>query len=186
VGEITALLAAARGGRSDALDRLLDSIYPAFRLLAANLLSGEREGHTMQSGDLAHEAMIRLFLQLDVHVNDRTHLMALAGRQMRRILVEQARAKMAQRRGGGAVRVELPDSLDDTPRELESLLILDDLLAQLKEFDPRAAEVVELRFFAGLSKEAIAGQLKVNPRTVQRDWDAARAWLLVALHSDGA
>jgi RNA polymerase sigma factor (TIGR02999 family) len=112
--------------------------------------------------------------------------MALAGRQMRHILVEHARAKLAQCRGSGAVRVELSDSLEDTPREFESLLILDDLLEQFKAFDPRTAAVVELRFFAGLSKEAIAAQLRVNPRTVQRDWDAARAWLLVALNSDGA
>lgn len=175
------MLAAARAGRRDALDQLLDAVYPAFRTLASNLLQGERDGHTLQTADLVHETVIRLFLQHDVQMNDRMHLMALAGRKMRHILVERARARMAQCRGGGARHERLPLHLDGEASEFESLLILDDLLSDLRELDPRAAEVVELKFFAGLTREEIGAQLGVTARTVQRDWDAARAWLLDAL-----
>ncbi len=140
----------------------------------------------MQSTDLVHEAVIRLFLQSDVEMKNRLHLMALAGRQMRRILIEHARARLAQRRGGGAHVDQLAENQDVSARELESLLVLDDLLAQLRLMDARAAEVVELRFFSGLSREEIAEKLGVTVRTVQRDWDAARAWLLDAVSSRAA
>lgn len=175
------MLAAARAGRRDALDQLLDAVYPAFRMLASNLLQGERDGHTMQTSDLVHETVIRLFLQQDVQMHDRMHLMALAGRKMRHILVEHARAKLAQCRGGGAFHQPIPRELEGETKEFEALLILDDLLAQLRTLDPRAAEVVELKFFAGFSRDEIAARLGVNARTVQRDWEAARAWLLDAL-----
>ncbi|MBI4891165.1 MAG: sigma-70 family RNA polymerase sigma factor [Acidobacteria bacterium] len=182
-GEITVLIEAARAGRKDALDRLLDAVYPSFRTLASHLLRNERDDHTMQSTDLVHEAVIRLFLQSEVEMKNRLHMMALAGRQMRRILVEHARARLAQRRGGGVPTDQLVENQDVSAQELESLLVLDDLLAQLRQMDARAAEVVELRFFSGLSREEISDKLGVTVRTVQRDWDAARAWLLDALDS---
>lgn len=184
-GEITALLSDVRKGRRDALDRLLDAVYPAIRTIATHLLRFEPQDITLQSTDLAHEALLRLFLEQDVEMRDRSHLIALAGRQMRRILVEQARARLAQRRGAGAPHAELPAEIDDPGQDMTSLVELDDLLEQLAGADARAAEVVELRFFAGLSREEVAARLGVTVRTVQRDWEFARAWLLGELSRGG-
>jgi len=108
-------------------------------------------------------------------------MMILAGRQMRRVLVEHARTRLAARRGGGADSVELSDGMGPQHLDVEALLILDDLLEHLKQSDPRAYDIVELRFFAGLTREEVAAQLGINVRTVQRDWEAARAWLIAAL-----
>lgn len=184
-GEITALLGDVRAGKRDALDRLLDAVYPAIRTIAAHLLRSEPQDITLQSTDLAHEALLRLFLEQDVEMKDRSHLIALAGRQMRRILIEQARARLAQRRGAGAPHGELPVEIDDPGQDMTSLVELDDLLEQLAAADARAAEVVELRFFAGLSREEVAARLGVTVRTVQRDWEFARAWLLGELRRGG-
>lgn len=180
-GEITLLLNAARAGEADALDRLLELVYPALRGMAAHLLHAERQGHTLQPTALVHEAVIRIFLQQDVPLHDSSHMMIVAGRQMRRILVDHARTRAAARRGGGVAAVELADQTEIPALDLESLLILDELLDNLKEADPRACEVVELRFFAGMSREAIAAHLGLSVRTVQRDWEAARAWMSAAL-----
>ena len=108
-------------------------------------------------------------------------MMIMAGRQMRRVLVDHARTRLAARRGGGVEQVELSDDLGVPALDLESLIILDDLLVQLKNHDPRAYEIVELRFFAGLTREEVAQRLGINVRTVQRDWEAARAWFIDAL-----
>ena len=180
-GEITQLLDAARIGQADALDRLLALVYPSLRGMAAHLLQGERQGHTLQPTALVHEALIRIFLQQEVHVQDRAHMMILAGRQMRRVLVDHARARLAARRGNGAGSVELSDEADVASLDFEGLLILDDLLNHLKEADPRAFQIVELRFFSGMTREEVADRLGITVRTVQRDWEAARAWLIAAL-----
>lgn len=178
VGEITSLLMATRSGRPDALDRLLTLLYPTFRAIAGNMLQAERRNHTLQPTALVNEALAKLFLQDEsAEIENRAHLMALAARQMRRVLIDYARTRTRQRRGGGIAMVgeenlELPSPLD-----LESLVLLDDLLNELSEVDERAAQVFELRYFAGLSREEIASRLTINVRTVQRDWDFARAWL---------
>lgn len=181
-GEITQLLNAARVGRADALDQLLVLIYPALRGMAAHLLRAERSGHTLQPTALVHEALIRIFLQQDVQIQDRAHMMILAGRQMRRVLVDHARTRLAARHGGGADQVEFHDEIGVHSPDLEALIVLDDLLNHLKEADPRASEIVELRFFSGMTREEVAQSLGVSVRTVQRDWEAARAWLIAALN----
>lgn len=180
-GEITRLLDSARGGEPDALDRLLEAVYPALRAIAGNLLRGERSAQTLSATALAHEAIIRLFLHGGASVSDRNELTAAAGRQMRRLLIDHARRRLALRRGCGAELVQLSGQERAEEVDLETWLLLDRMLDQLRSVDPRAAEVVELRFFAGLSREEIAARLKINVRTVQRDWESARAWLLAGL-----
>ncbi len=180
-GEITRLLDSARGGEADALDRLLEAVYPMLRAIAGNLMREERSGHTLGATALAHEAIIRLFLHGSADVHDRHELAAAAGRQMRRLLIDHARRRLALRRGGGAGLIELSGQERAAEVDLETWLLLDRLLGQLRTIDPRAAEIVELRFFAGLSREEIAERLKINVRTVQRDWESARAWLLAGL-----
>jgi RNA polymerase sigma factor (TIGR02999 family) len=180
-GEITQLLNAARTGQTDALDRLLALVYPSLRGMAAHLLHAERQGHTLQPTALVHEALIRIFLKQDVQIQDRAHMMILAGRQMRRVLVTHARSRLAARRGGGAVPVELSEETGLHTPGLETLIVLDDLLNHLRQADPRAFQIVELRFFAGLTREEVAQCLNISVRTVQRDWEAARAWMVSAL-----
>ncbi len=183
-GEVTSLLRASREGHLDALDRLLTLLYPNLRHMAAGLLDRESHAFTLQPTSLLHEALLRLFFQgRPPEAKDRAHLMAIAGRQMRCVLIDHARARLRQCRGSGAQAVAedgagttLPD-----PRDLEALLMLEDLLEELAQADPRAAEVFELSFFAGLQREEVAQRLGVHVRTVQRDWDFARAWLQEAL-----
>jgi RNA polymerase sigma factor (TIGR02999 family) len=163
------------------LDRLLEAVYPAIRAIAGNLLRNERSGHTLGATALAHEAIIRLFLHGSASVHDRHELTAAAGRQMRRLLIDHARRRLALRRGSGAELMELSGREPAAEVDLETWLLLDKLLDQLRTIDPRAAEIVELRFFAGLSREEIGQRLKINVRTVQRDWESARAWLLAGL-----
>lgn len=180
-GEITVLLHATRQGSAGALDRLLALVYPQLRLLAGHLLRTERSNHTLQPTALVHEAVVKLFLRDSPDMRDRTHLMALAGRQMRRILIDHARARLSARRGAGEDLVPLSDSSQTVPVDLDLILTLDDMLEQLRQEDQRAAQIVELRFFAGFSMEEIAAELGVTARTVQRDWEFARAWLYSAL-----
>jgi RNA polymerase sigma factor (TIGR02999 family) len=179
-GEITLLLASARRGEADALDRLLEAVYPALRAIAGNLMRGEREGHTLEPTALVHEAVIRLFLKQGSAFQDRTDLAAAAGRQMRHLLIDHARSRLSKRRGEGAEAYEYSGFEAGPKEDLENWLLLDDLLEQLRSFDPRAAEIVELRFFAGFTREEVARRLNINVRTVQRDWETARAWLLSA------
>lgn len=180
-GEITRLLESTRRGEPDSLDRLLEAVYPWLRSIAGNLMRGERQGHTLEPTALVHEAIIRMFLRQEAQYRDRSDLAAAAGRQMRRLLIDHARRRLAERRGGGAGTAEYTGFEKASSADLETWLLLDSLLDQLKSFDPRAAEIVELRFFCGLSREEIAGRLNINVRTVQRDWEAARAWLLSAV-----
>lgn len=180
-GEITRLLDSARRGEADALDRLLETVYPSLRAIAGHLMRGEREGHTLEPTALAHEAIIRLFLKQGASFQDRADLAAAAGRQMRHLLVDHARRRLAKRRGQGVEACEISGSEEGARADLETWLLLDDLLEQLRSFDPRAAEIVELRFYAGFSREEIAARYRINVRTVQRDWETARAWLLAAL-----
>lgn len=182
-GEITRLLDSARCGQPDALDRLIEAIYPALRSIAGNLMRDERNNHTLGATALAHEAIIRLFLNREAGFHDRHELTAAAGRQMRRLLIDHARRRLARRRGNGFEPVELSGAERAADEDLETWLLLEGLLDQLRSIDPRAAEIVELRFFGGLSREEIAERMKINVRTVQRDWDTARAWLLASMRS---
>ena len=175
---ITRLLLEWRGGSERALDQLVPLVYDELRRLAARRMRGERADHTWSATDLVHEAYARL-VDADIQWQDRVHFFAVASRLMRRILVDHARASARQKRGGGALRVTLDDSLQAAAGsgDSEALLALDAALERLAEFDRRKAEAVELHYFGGLSYEETAEALGVSPATVDRELRMAKAWL---------
>jgi RNA polymerase sigma factor (TIGR02999 family) len=162
------------------LEALLAEAYPDLRRIASAALRRERPGHTLQATALVHEAYLRLAGQR-VEVQGRGHLLALAARFMRRVLVDHARAKAAARRGGGTVRVTLAEEVAARGPEVD-LLALEEALERLAAQDPRLAEVVELRCFAGLSVADTAAALSISEATVKRDWALARAFVERELH----
>jgi RNA polymerase sigma factor (TIGR02999 family) len=180
--DITGLLKAWRTGDRSALDELTTLVYERLRNLAAFYLKKEQAAHSLGPTALVHEAWVRLVRAGEVDWQDRAHFFALAGRLMRRILVESARARASSKRGGG-LRDHRPTlmNLDDLAApdavRAEELCRLDEALTALSEIDPRRAQVIELRFFAGFSVEETAEVLRVSPQTVMRDWKLARAWL---------
>jgi RNA polymerase sigma-70 factor, ECF subfamily len=174
--EVTQLLIALREGEREAVDRLVPLVYAELRRLAAFYLKSERAGHTLQPTALVHEAFLRL-VDADVQWQNRGHFFALAANLMRRILVDYARKYQAEKRGGGEAKVSLEEAFvfaQERPREM---IALDEALQRLAEIDPRRSQVVELKFFGGLSHEEIAEVLGVHKNTVLRDWNLARAWL---------
>ena len=181
--DITRLLKAWGRGDQEALDQLMPLVYAQLRAQARRYIRRERSGLTMQTTALDHEAYLRLTRAEDVDWHDRMHFFALSAQIMRRILVDAARARAAEKRGGGVQRVEHSSSvdLDELPmtdsEAASSLCALDDALESLSQLDPRRAKVIELRFFGGLSVEETAEVLEVSPQTVMRDWRLARAWL---------
>lgn len=180
-GEVTQLLASLRRGgadRDDALDRLFPLVYAELRRAADHLLQRERDGHTLQATALVHEAFLKLSAGASVAANDRAHFVGIAARAMRQILVDHARRRHAEKRGGGQF-VTLGDDAasSDTGTDAETLLAVHDALDALAALDPRLAQVVEMRYFGGLGESEIAVALAVTTRTVQRDWAKARAWL---------
>jgi RNA polymerase sigma factor (TIGR02999 family) len=178
---ITTLLEEWRAGNADARDRLIERVYDQLRRIATPLMRRERSDHMLQTTALVHEAYIRLSGQGALEIRDRSHLFALLARQMRRILVDWARAEKADKRWGRQNRVAINDVPMAQAWRGEDLLALDEALACLETLDPRAAEVVELRYFAGLSEADTAHTLNVSVSTVKRDWDFARAWLATQL-----
>lgn len=175
---ITSALALLRGGDASALDRLFPLIYDELRRLARQRLRGERTGHTLDTTALVHEAYLRLSGQPYVAATTRADFFAIASNTMRRILVDYARARKRQKRGGGAATTSLEDVepfLSD--RAAEETLAIDEALDRLEAAEPRAARVFEQRLFGGMSLAEIALALGVSTKTVQRDWTAARAWL---------
>lgn len=175
--DVTVLLRAWADGDSAALERLIPLVYGNLRRLAGRQMRQEATGHTLQPTALVNEAYLRL-MGTDVSWQDRAHFFAVASRAMRRILVDAARARTADKRGGGNVKVELNPSLDGLPERGPELIALDDALDALAAFDERKARVVELKFFGGLSVDETADVLKISPRSVMRDWQFARAWLI--------
>lgn len=164
----------------EGLDELLPALYNELRRLAARSLRAERAGHTLEPTALVNEAYLRLSTQSRVHWRDRAHILGAAATAMRRILVDHARARDAEKRGAGAERVELEEGLTGASLEAPQsadLLALDAALEQLAEVDPRMVRVVELRYFAGLSIEETADALGISIATVKREWTMARAWL---------
>jgi len=149
-------------------------------------MAGERGGHSLQATALVNEAYLRLIDAQHVDWENRTHFLAIAARLMRRILVDVARSKGSQKRGGGAVRVTFDDALVVTDQPGQDLVALDDALETLTAVDERKARVIELRFFGGLSVEETAAVLKVSVDTVMRDWKLAKAWLLRELRDQTA
>lgn len=176
--EVTKLLLAWSAGDRTALDRLAPLVYDELRRLARGYMRRERDGHTLQTTGLINEAYLRLVDAGQVRLENRTHFFAVAARLMRQILVDFARSRGYQKRGGGALQVSLDDAmLIGQPRD-EDLIALDEALAALAEVDERKASVVELRFFGGLTEGETAAALNVSPETVRRDWRLAKSWLL--------
>lgn len=162
------------------LDEILPALYAELRRLAARSLRSERSSHTLEPTALVNEAYLRLSTQSQVHWRDRAHILGAAATAMRRILVDHARARDAEKRGSGAEKVELDEGLVGLSIEASKsaeLLALDRALEQLEALDPRMVQVVELRHFAGLSIEETADALGISPATVKREWTLARAWL---------
>lgn len=175
---VTALLSKLDAGDVEALNRLVPLVYDELRRIAHAQLRRERADHTLNTTALVHEAYLRLVDQTRIRWRDRAHFFGVAALAMRRILVNYAEARRAAKRGGGAVPVPLEEAtlvLDD--HQVDELLALDQALVRLKEFNPRGAQVVEYRFFAGLGYDEIAALMELSPITVRRAWDAARAWL---------
>jgi RNA polymerase sigma factor (TIGR02999 family) len=183
-GEVTALLRRWQTGQHDALDDLLSLVYRELKALARTQLKRERSGHTLQPTALVHEAFLRLVDQRRVDWRDRGHFYAIAAQAMRRVLVDHARRRLAQKRGAGPDLVALGPGLDVSVPEPVRLLALDDALCALAALDPRQAGIVELRYFGGLSVEDIASALGVSAATVKREWASARLWLQRELRRD--
>jgi RNA polymerase sigma factor (TIGR02999 family) len=176
-GDVTRLLSDWSNGDRHALDELLPLVYDELRHLANAYLKRERDGHTLQSTALVHEAFLRLVNQHDVQWQGRAHFFGIAAQMIRRILVDHARAQRAAKRGAGAVRIELGEELAVAQQRDLDLIALDDALERLATMDGRQSRIVELRFFAGLSVEDTADVMGISTATVKREWSSARAWL---------
>jgi RNA polymerase sigma factor (TIGR02999 family) len=175
--EVTQLLAAVSEGDSRASAKLLPLVYDELRKLAKARMAHEPTGQTLQPTALVHEAYLRLVGDTNVTWDNRGHFFAAAALAMRRILVERARSRNRIKRGGGRARVELTDGALVSEPPDDDLLILDEALERLEKYDKRKADVVMLRYFAGLSIEETAAALGVSPATVKNEWTFARAWL---------
>ena len=175
--DVTRLLSDWSNGDRRALDELLPLVYEELRHLANAYLRRERDGHTLQSTALVHEAFLRLVNQHDVQWQGRAHFFGIAAQMIRRILVDHARAQRAAKRGAGAVRIELGEELAVAQQRDLDLIALDDALERLATMDGRQSRIVELRFFAGLSVEDTADVMGISTATVKREWSSARAWL---------
>jgi len=185
----TALLLAWNRGEPDALDALLPLVYEELRRLAARYMRHEREGHTLQATALVNEAYLRLIEVKQVQWQNRAHFFAMAARLMRRILVDAARASGSQKRGGGSPMLSFDDALVISTGPAgpgSDLVALDDALTALATIDPRKSQVVELRFFGGLSIDETAEALQISRDTVKRDWKIAKLWLLRELRGSSA
>lgn len=183
---MTGLLLAWGTGDEAALDRLVPIVHGELRRIARRCMAGERKGHSLQATALVNEAYLRLVDVQHVNWQNRAHFLAMSARLMRRILVDYARAKGYQKRGGGAVKVTFDEGLPVVGGRDQDLVAVDDALEALARIDERKGRVVELRFFGGLSVEETATVLKVSPETVMRDWKLAKAWLLRELRGGSA
>jgi RNA polymerase sigma factor (TIGR02999 family) len=179
--QVTELLLAWRHGEESALEKLTPVVYDELRRLAHRYLCGERAAHTLQTTALVNEAYLRLINGKQVNWQDRVHFFAVSARLMRRILVDWARARQSQKRGDQPQRVTLDEALLVARERNEDLVALDEALKTLAEVDARKSQVVEMRFFGGLSVDETAEALNVSADTVLRDWRLAKLWLLQEL-----
>jgi len=187
-GDITrALTGAADLTREEALERLVPLVYDELRVIARSRLRGERTGHTLQTTDLVHEAWVKMAGDRNPPWNDRGHFFRAAAEAMRRILIDHARTRTRAKRGGPAIRMEVRETDRVTPEDPDpdTLLALDEAICRLAERAPRTADVVKLRYFAGLGIDETAAALGLSERTVKREWTFARAWLLSELGGTG-
>ena len=181
---ITELLRAWSAGDSSAADELMPLVERELHQLAARHMRGERGNHTLQTTALVNEAYLRLANQTETQWQNKAHFLAIASRIMRRVLLDYARSRHTQKREGFVV--ELSNAFDRATStvDMETIIMLDDALNRLEEFDPRSARIVEMRHFAGLSVEETAEVLDVAPVTIMRDWRMAKAWLQVQLYPE--
>jgi RNA polymerase sigma factor (TIGR02999 family) len=179
--EVTRLLGDWSGGDEGALENLFPLVQPELHRLAHHYMSRERAGHTLQTTAILNEAYLRLVETTQPPWRNRTHFIAAAAQLMRRIMVDHARERHSLKRGGGALRVTLDEAAWVTETRSEELLALDEALEKLAAQDSRKSQIVELRYFGGLTVEETAEFLKLSPRTVEREWTMARAWLYRAL-----
>jgi len=180
---VTQLLAEWSNGDSAALAELTPLIYEELQRLAHHFMEGQRPNHTLQTTALVNEAYLRLADQTNPNWQSRAHFFAVAARAMRQILVSYARSNQAQKRGGGALKIELDESAILSPEQSKEIVDLHEALERLGTLDARKAQVVELKFFGGLNYDEIAEVLKIARMTVRRDWEFARLWLYTELHS---
>ena len=176
--EVTGLLRAWSSGDNGALARIVELVYPELHDIARRCLSRERPNHTMEATALVHEAYLRLVDARQIQWQDRAHFFAVGARVMRRVLVDYARARDSAKREGRYQRAEFDQALLRSARPDPILIRLDEALQQLAEFDSRKAQVVEMRYFGGLTAEEIAAVLDISPQRVQRDWRLAKSWLV--------
>jgi RNA polymerase sigma factor (TIGR02999 family) len=182
--EVTLLLGEWSGGDQDALEKLIPLIQPELHRLAHHYMSRERPGQTLQTTALLNEAYLRLVDNPRRDWQNRTHFVAAASQLMRRIMVDRARERRALKRGGDAMKVSLDEAVIVSEERAEELLALDEALEKLAAQDPRQGQIVELRYFGGLTTEETADFLKISHRTVRREWRMAKVWLYCALSGE--
>jgi len=186
-GNVTQLLMEWRNGDRQALDALIPIVYDELRAIARRYMNRERSGHTLQTAALINEAYLRLVDKQDIAWQNRTHFFAISARIMRNLLVDHARARQVEKRGGGAVQVSLNEAIAGSEPEMTvDMLALDEALTRLAEFDERKARIVELRFFGGLSADETAEALDLSEITIKREWLKAKAWLFRELGGDNS
>jgi len=176
-GDITQLLSQMADGDEQATNALLPLVYDELKRRAMSLMARESSGHTLQPTALVHDAFLVLTNQRAVDWKNRTHFFALASKQMRRILVDHARGRLRQKRGGGATKVQLDENLGLSISRDADVVALDDALKRLEELDERQAAIVTLRFFGGLTVDEVAMVMDLKKRTVEAEWTATKAWL---------
>jgi RNA polymerase sigma factor (TIGR02999 family) len=176
--EITRLLDRVRAGDRQAEAQLMEAVYPDLKRCAARLLRAERPGHTLQATALVNEAYLQLFGRTNADWKNRVHFLAAAAQSMRRILVDYAKRRKAAKRGGVRHQVELTEGLVISDDRVEEIIAIDELLTQLAKWDARQCRIVELLIFGGLKEHEVADVMGIGGRTVSRDWQHARAWLV--------
>ena len=175
--EVTALLSQCANGSQEAADKLIPVVYDELKRLARDYMRRENPSHTLQTTALVHEAYLKLVQQKDVNWQGRAHFIGVAAQLMRRILIDHAKGRLREKRGGEQVAVPLNEALTFSPERSEEILKLDEALERLSKLDARQSRIVELRFFGGLTIEETAEFLGISPKTVKRDWTVAKTWL---------
>jgi RNA polymerase sigma factor (TIGR02999 family) len=184
--EVTRLLQAWRAGDEGALERLMPLVYDELHRLARRYMAAERTGHPLQTTALVHEVYLRLVAANSIDWQNRAHFYAICARLMRRILIDFARSRNYQKRGASFTHIQLEEAATVSEAVGSELLAVDEALKQLAVIDSRKSDVVEMRFFGGMTADEIAGALQVSPETVARDWKLAKAWLQRELSREAA
>ncbi|MET0650673.1 MAG: sigma-70 family RNA polymerase sigma factor [Pyrinomonadaceae bacterium] len=184
--QVTQILGDWSGGDANAPERLMPLVYDEMRRIARSFISRERPGHTLQPTALVNEAYLRLVDQNSVTWQSRAHFYSVAASMMRRVLIDHARTRATEKRGGGAVRLSIEDVQIPVEERAANFVAMDEALERLSQFNERGRKIVEMRFYAGMSEEEIAEVLGVSTRTVLRDWKAARVWLFRELSENAS